>query len=640
MIVGTAGHIDHGKTALVRALTGVETDRLAEEKTRGISIALGYAYQPQPNGDVLGFIDVPGHERLIHTMLAGAAGIDFLLLIVAADDGVMPQTREHLQILDLLGIDQGAVALTKIDRVDKGRVSAVAQEIHRLVSGTGVAGCPVFPVSSVTGEGVDALRAHLFDQAAQQPAPSPRGGFRLAVDRSFSLKGTGTVVTGTVFSGSVDVGAELMVAPAGKTVRLRGLHAQDRPAESGRVGQRCALNLAGIDKDAVGRGDWILTPGLCLPVERFDARLQLSAQSPIALRQWSPVHLHLGATHQMAHLVMLEGDVLHPGGTAFVQVVPDRPMAALHGDRFIVRDAEARHTLGGGRVLDIFAPARKRRTPERLAALSAMEAAPVEARIARLLDLTDWGLDLAQLRAAWNCPELASLLPEDCRHVETAKASFALTESAWQGLGQRLLDGLTDYHTRLPEELGPDAARARRMWLPRLAPTIFEALVKALIDAGRLKRTGAWLHRPEHSLTLTDAEQTTAERILPLLRAAMLDPPWVRDIAKSLELDETEVRQLMRRLSGQGQLFQIVRDLFFVPEALEQLLDTVRRLEHEETGVRAAAFRDRTGIGRKRSIQILEYFDRIGLTRRVRDVHRLRADSPLADSGSSTVGKP
>ncbi|MBK1718323.1 selenocysteine-specific translation elongation factor [Thiocystis violacea] len=635
MIIGTAGHIDHGKTALVHALTGVDTDRLKEEKARGITIELGYAYQPLPNGEVLGFIDVPGHERLIHTMLAGAAGIDFLLLLVAADDGVMPQTREHLEIIERLGIARGAVALTKIDRVEAVRVEAVRREIVDLLATTRLAGAPLFPVSSISGDGIDALRQHLFEASERLLRRSEQGHFRLAVDRSFTLHGTGTVVTGTVFSGSVRVGDELMIAPGGRRVRLRGLHAQNQPAESGRIGQRCALNLAGVEKDEIERGDWIVAPPLGIPVERFDARLALSAQASRTLRHWFPVHLHLGAAHVMAHLVLLEGDRLAPGDSVFVQVVPDRPIGALHGDRFIVRDAEARQTLGGGRVLDILAPARKRRTQERLDTLAALEFdAPAE-RLGRLLDHAAWGLDLDRLQAAWNVPDLGALLSLDSRRIGTGAQSFAVAQSAWLILEQRLLQGLADYHERSAEELGPDAGRARRMWLPKLPLPMFNALVAELIQGGLLKRTGVWLHRPEHDLTLSPGEEATAERILPLLRREPLDPPWVRDLAKALDLDEAAVRRLMRKMSGQGTLFQVVRDLFYVPEAIERLAGVVRQLDAETGGVRAADFRDRTGLGRKRGIQILEYFDRIGLTRRVRDTHRLRADSPLADPAAS-----
>ncbi len=307
MIVGTAGHIDHGKTTLVRALTGVDTDRLPEEKARGISIELGYAYAPLANGEVLGFVDVPGHEKFVHTMLAGATGIDFALLVVAADDGVMPQTREHLNILNLLGIDAGAIALTKIDAVEATRVADVEHELRTLVANSPLADAPIFAVSGRSGAGIDALRSFL-DQRAQEHrigADDDRH-FRLAVDRSFTLPGVGTVVTGTVHSGEVEVGANVVVAPAGREVRLRGIHAQNRTSERGSVGQRCALNLAGIARDEIVRGDWIVAPSIALATSRVDARLTLVADEAASLRSGAPVHVHLGAAHVHGGFVVLD----------------------------------------------------------------------------------------------------------------------------------------------------------------------------------------------------------------------------------------------------------------------------------------------------------------------------------------------
>ncbi len=638
MIVGTAGHIDHGKTALVRALTGVDTDRLKEEKARGITIELGYAYQALEHGDVLGFIDVPGHERLIHTMLAGAAGIDFALLVVAADDGIMPQTREHLSILHLLGVGLGAVALTKIDRVESPRIAIVEQHVRALLAPTVLAEAPIFPVSAPSGTGIASLRAHLHTIARERPARAVAGEVRLAVDRSFSLKGTGTVVTGTLFSGCVEVGTDLMLSPRGLRVRLRGLHVQDRPATRGVAGQRCALNLAGIDKDAIQRGDWIVTPRLHHPVERFDARLRLTPDAPAALRHWSPVHIHLGAAHGMARVALLEGEQLQPGGNALVQLVLDRPLGALHGDPFIIRDGEARHTLGGGRVLDIFAPARKRKTPQRLHELATLEIEDPRERLARLVADAPWGLDLTRLGLAWNRRDLATLLPVDCQYLRRADEAYAVAGTVWQQLGNRLLEGLTDYHAHNAEELGPDAARARRMWLGKLPPTVFNTLVADAISRGVLRRTGAWLHRPEHTLQLNAKDTALAERVLPLLETRPLDPPWTRDIARALDLDETAVRKLLLKLSGQGLTYQVVHDLFYAPKAIEQLARVVCELELEHGEVRAAMFRDRIGIGRKRSIQLLEFFDRVGLTRRVRDTHRVRGDSALANAnGNASV---
>jgi len=623
VIVGTAGHIDHGKTTLVHALTGVDTDRLKEEKTRGISIELGYAYQPMNNGEILGFIDVPGHERFIHTMLAGAAGIDFALLVVAADDGVMPQTQEHLNILDLLGIKRGAVALTKIDRVDDARIAQVERDLHRLLAETHLASMRVFQVSAVTGRGVDALRGYLHEAAYTQPHPGTEGGFRLAVDRSFSLKGAGTVVTGTVFSGRVQVGDELRISPSGKTVRLRSLHVMNQAAQSGVAGQRCALNLVGVGKEAVRRGDWIVTPRLHAPSGRFDVRLTLSDHAPHALQHWAPVHLHLGAAHVMARVALLAGESLAPGDTALVQIVTDHPIGALHGDTFILRDGDARHTLGGGQVLDPKGPARKRRTSRRLAELASLQLADATQRLTQLLELTPYGLDMNSMAVSWNRENLADDLPPSSKLVRASSERWAFSERHWRNLHRQLLTDIEGFHALFPDELGPDTARARRMFLPRLPSVAFDVLIEELMAAGTLQRNGAWLHLPAHRITLSPQEDALYQRIRPRLEATF-DPPWVRDLARLSSHDEATMRRLLQKLARQGKLYQVVRDLFYLPDTVAQLAIVVHQLEVTAGETRAAEFRDRTGISRKRAIQVLEFFDRVGFTRRVGEAHRVR----------------
>jgi len=622
MIVGTAGHIDHGKTTLVHALTGVDTDRLAAEKLRGISIELGYAYQPLPGGGVLGFVDVPGHERFIHTMLAGAAGIDFALLVVAADDGVMPQTREHLNILHLLGIERGVVALTKIDRAEPGRLAEVERDLQQLLAETALAGIPIFPVSAPDGQGIDALRTHLHEAAQAMPSTTTDGGFRLAVDRSFTLKGAGTIVTGTVFAGSVQVGDDLMVTPSGRPVRLRSLHVMNRPAQWGQAGQRCALNLHGAGKDEIARGDWIAAPRLHAPTARFDVQLTLSPQAPAALAHWAPVHLHLGAAHVMARVALLEGERLSPGGSMLAQLVTDRPIGALHGDRFILRDADARHTIGGGKVLDPDAPARKRKTPQRLAELAALDLADTSQRLHQLLTLR--GLDLDRLAIHWNDKDPAAHLPIDSTLVRAGHVTWAFSAAHWTSLQDKLHTDLAAFHERFPDELGPDATRARRMFLPALPAAAFAALTDTLLATGVLRRSGPWLHLPTHSVALSREEDALYQRILPWLEEGAFDPPWVRDLARRAGCNEVSMRRLLQKQARQGKLYQVVRDLFYLPDSVAQLATLVQELEHMNGETRAAEFRDRSGLSRKRAVQVLEFFDRVGYTRRVREAHRLR----------------
>lgn len=646
MIVGTAGHIDHGKTTLVRALTGVDTDRLPEEKARGISIELGYAYTPIEQGNVLGFVDVPGHERFVHTMLAGATGIDLALLVVAADDGVMPQTREHLNILTLLDIGEGAIALTKIDAVSESRVGEVEREVRKLVASTQLAGAPIFPVSGRTNAGVGALRRFLEECARQHRASIDEAHFRLAVDRSFTLHGIGTVVTGTVHSGEVRVGADVVIAPDGRTARVRSIHAQDRDAELGTVGQRCALNLAGVARDHVKRGDWIVAPATALATDRFDARLTLLADERKSLRSGATVHVHVGAAHVSGRVVLLRAtpeadldrDAIAPGKSRLVQLVLHTPIAAWHGDRFIVRDASATRTIGGGQVLDPFAPARYRRSPERLAVLAALEKEPAAARLEALLEQASLGVDLKRFARAGNIRNLDALVrPLRARRVTGDSSDFAIGVDRWQALQRRAEEILAAFHIAHPDELGPDNARLKRMAFPRLDDALYRALVADLIAAGRIERGGPWVHLPGHSNAPSAQERALLETILPRLLDAPFDPPWVRDLAKNTAQPESLVRPALMRASKRGEIFQIVRDLFYHPVAVRDLAALASKLQQADGEVRAAAFRDLTGLGRKRAIQILEFFDRVGFTRRVQDRHLVRADSLLAsDIGGQT----
>lgn len=634
MIVGTAGHIDHGKTTLVRALTGVDTDRLKEEKERGISIELGYAYTLLDNGEVLGYVDVPGHERLVHTMVAGACGIDFALLVVAADDGVMPQTREHVAILELLDVTRGAVALSKIDRVDDDRLREVQAEVAAALAPTALHAAPIFPLNAAAPDdpGTAALRAHLYEVAAHLSQRRDEGLFRLAVDRVFTLPGHGTVVTGTVFSGRVSVGATVAVMPSGTAVRVRSIHAQNRASDVGRAGQRCALNLAGIEKSAVSRGDWLADPGALAPTTHVDVRLSLLSDSGARIRHWSPLHIHLGTTHRVAHVVLLESDNLSAGESGRAQLVFDTPICAVPGDRFIARDAQAAHTVGGGVVLDPLAPSRKRRAPERLRYLDALERLIEGQGLEPLLQHAPRGIRMADLVHLTGQPPESVPLPPDAVVIETTHERFVLLPSHWRSLREHALVALHDFHAKAPDEPGPDVGRLRRIALPDLPDALWRALIDTLAHEGVLVRSGPWLHAPEHSVKLSRSEEALAEKLQPLIARGRFDPPWVRDLAAAVREPEERVRKVLRMLAMQGALHQIVHDLFYDRDSVRELADVVTVLAQEHGAVEAARYRDAIGLGRKRTVQLLEFFDRVGYTRRVRDSHVLRAESGWRDS--------
>jgi selenocysteine-specific elongation factor len=680
MIVGTAGHIDHGKTTLVRALTGVDTDRLKEEKERGISIELGYAYVPLDRGlhvssaqdEVLGFVDVPGHERLVHTMAAGACGIDFALLVIAADDGVMPQTREHVAILELFGITRAAVALTKVDCVDDARVPAVRTEIGEFLAPTTFARAPVFPVNAVVrGDGgTEALREYLHGVAARdgRAAPGVAGSvgptgwvgptgalhpagalgstgeaattrhhardtrrsaqlFRLAVDRVFTLAGHGTVVAGTVFSGSVRTGDMVALFPSSLPARVRSIHAQNRPADMGRCGQRCALNLAGIDKQAIKRGDWIADSRLLAPTSRIDVRINLLPDGDIALKAWTPVHFHHGASHQTAHVVPLEGVAISSGHAGHAQLAFDAPLCAMPGDRFILRDAQAARTIGGGIVLDPFAPSRKRRSTERLRYLRALERMIAGDSLTALLAEAPYGIKLSEL------VRLTGEEPAECSiaagiiTIEGAHDRYVFSPERWQGLRERAVGALREFHADQPDEPGPDAGRLHRMALPQIPDDLWRRLVADLTADRTIYRSGPWLHLPGHAVTLSEGERMLALKLQPLIVAGRFDPPWVRDLAATINEPEDSVRRVLRKQVTQGAVFQVVHDLFYDRQSIGELATVISKLAREHGTVEAARYRDAVGLGRKRAIQILEFFDRVGHTRRMRDSHVLRADS-------------
>jgi len=624
MIVGTAGHIDHGKTALIKALTGTDADRLAEEKARGITIDLGFAYADLGGGTITGFVDVPGHERLIHTMLAGAGGIDFALLVVAADDGVMPQTREHLAILDLLGISKGIVALTKADLAGPERRAEVAAEIRAALAGTGLADAPILPVSAQTGKGIDTLRAALSSAEAETLARENAGLMRFAVDRSFTLSGAGTVVTGMMLSGRVALDDIVTVSPSGLTARVRGIHAQNRKAAEGLAGQRCALNLAGerVTKDAIHRGDIVLSSPLHAPTDRIDAVLTVLASEAKPIGTWFPARLHSHAAEAGARVVPLDGPVA-PGGEGLVQLVLDRSIAAAVGDRFILRDTSASRTIGGGRFLDLRPPARKRGTPERLALLAAARNADPANALCGLIAVAPVDLAAFLRDRALADGALPALLA--AAKAETV-GSLALSSKALEGLRAGLAERLAAFHAENPDLAGIGRERLRLALSPRLPKDAFLALLKAEAAAGRVVLDGAFLRLPGHEVRLSPADEDLWRRIHPhLLGEGRFRPPRVRDFAGTFGVDERVVRRVLNLVQKLGRADQIAHDHFFARETVREMADIVRDVaaKAEDGWFTAAAFRDRVQNGRKVAIQTLDFFDRLGLTLRKDDLRRI-----------------
>jgi len=630
VIVATAGHIDHGKTLLVKTLTGVDTDRLPEEKARGISIDLGFAYLPLANGELIGFVDVPGHERFVRNMLAGVCGIDYALLVVAADDGVMPQTREHLNILNLLHIQRGAAVITKIDRVDEARVKQVADEVRALLATTQLAGVKVMPVSAVSGAGISELRELLKHEAANLTS---RAGadqhFRYAIDRAFSVAGSGTVVTGTVFNGRVKPGDHLVISPAGNEVRVRGIQIQGKAAQQALAGQRCALNLTGTNLEAVSRGDWVLAPAIHHPTQRIAARVSVLPTETQALKHWTPVHLHLATADVTARVAIRRGENVAPGASAMLQLQLDKPVGTLHGDRFILRDQSATRTLGGGVVLDPLVSAQRKSREAREAELAALEQATPQATLDALIKLNR-PVDLQRFETLFNMPAAqAGALYDKATLVQIGKDTrIGIPRARHQQILDAVVPRLTEFHKVQPQAQGEETEALRKKLAPELSADAFGTLLRALADARKIEVSGSIARLPAHSTTANTADKKMWQLVQPALEAAGFNAPLVKDLALQLKLKDAIVKDFLYRKAKSGEVMRVPPERFYTRATLAKLAATAQATaQAQPNGIfTAAQYRDWTGLGRGLAIEILEFMDTAGVTQRIGDTRKMRKD--------------
>ncbi|WP_312605240.1 selenocysteine-specific translation elongation factor [Kosakonia cowanii] len=606
MIIATAGHVDHGKTTLIEAITGVNADRLPEEKRRGMTIDLGYAYWPQPDGRVPGFIDVPGHEKFLSNMLAGVGGIDHALLVVACDDGVMAQTREHLAILQLTGNPALTVALTKADRVDEARINEVREEVEQTLREFGYPQATLFVTAAAEMRGIDALRAHLL-QLPERAHPEHQR-FRLALDRAFTVKGAGLVVTGTALSGDVRIGDTLWLTGVNKPMRVRGLHAQNQPVEHAHAGQRIALNIAGdAEKEALSRGDWLLSQQPPAPTERVIVALH----SHTPLTQWQPLHIHHAASHVTGRVSLLEDGL--------AELVLDTPLWLADNDRLVLRDISARTTLAGARVVTLNSPRRGKRKADYLAWIADLaraedDAQALSAHLSRgAVDLTAFGW-ARQLSTSG----LNALLENPCFIRAGNNLLDAPIAARWQ---RKLLETLATYHQQHHDEPGPGRERLRRMALPMEDEALVLTLIERMRESGDIQSHHGWLHLPEHKAGFNDEQAQLWQKAAPLFGD---EPWWVRDLARETGVDEQVMRGVLRQAAQQGLITAIVKDRYYRNDRIVTFASMIRDLDQGRGSTSAADFRDQLNVGRKLAIQILEYFDRIGFTRRRGNDHILR----------------
>ncbi|MBC7106335.1 MAG: selenocysteine-specific translation elongation factor [Firmicutes bacterium] len=626
VVVGTAGHVDHGKTALVKALTGVDTDRLKEEKERGISIELGFALLRLPGGRRAAIVDVPGHERFVRTMLAGASGVDLVMLVIAADEGVRPQTREHLDIVQLLQVRRGLVVLTKIDLVDRDWLALVEEEVREFLRGTVLEGAPLVRVSSVTGEGLAEL-VSVLDRLAASVEPRPLGEYvRLPVDRVFTVTGFGTVVTGTLWSGQLALNDAVEVLPARLPTRVRSLQVHGERVPAARAGQRVAVNLAGVEVAQVSRGDVVATPGVLEPTRRLDVRLRLVPGAPRRLANRARVRVYLGTAEVLGRVVLLDAEELPPGGEALAQLELERPAVAARGDRFVVRSYSPMQTIGGGVVIDPHARRHRRWRPQLLASLEVMERGSARDQVAEYLRRHPGFLSPEEVARGTGLPRAAA--EGALRHLAAAGAvrevraeggeHFAAREvyDSWRRTAEA---ALADFHREYPlrEGLGKEELRSRRFGF--LSPRQFAFLLQALEEDGAVRAGRHTVALAGFRPTPDPAQREMLGRIEGALRAGGYQPPTWKEIGAGLAAPEREKGELLQYLLQQGTVVKVGEDLYFHREVVDEVRRKVTDFLREHGEITVGQMRDLLQSSRKYALPLLEYLDRERVTRRVGD---------------------
>jgi selenocysteine-specific elongation factor len=632
VIVGTAGHIDHGKSALVKALTGIDPDTLPEEKERGLTIELGFVFLNDPSYEKqIVFIDVPGHEKFVKTMVAGASSVDAALFVIAADEGISVQTREHFDILQLLRIPVGMVALTKSDLADEARLAELKEEVARFVEGTFLEGAPVVPVSAVTGAGVTEVRKTLQDIGRRLPARPDSGFFRLPVDRVFTMRGFGTVIAGTVLSGEVHVGDRVEIYPDKITARVRGIQVHKEQREKSSIGKRTALNLQDVDRELLRRGQVAALPGSLTPSQRMDARLRLIARSQAELKSRDRVRLHVGTDEIIGRVVLLDKDRLLPGESALVQFNVESPAVALLGDRFIIRTFSPLLTIGGGEILDGTPPRHKRFNADVLKGLGGWEGETTEIVEQSLLKSGTKPLSAAEVAVSVGRSQAdiqAALEPLVRRgsavQVGADKEIRYLAASAFENLRETVLETIKAYFEENPHQLQMPQSGLRARFLKMSDEATFRALLDGLEARKDIYKKDVHVGLPGREVKVAARDQEWMNAIERKFSAAKFEPPLEEDVRRELRLDPSIFRRLMHALFEQGKLVRLNVKVVYHRDAFQEAKQAVVAQLQKSKSITIAGLRDRLKMSRKYSHALLEYFDRTGLTKRLEDRHVLR----------------
>jgi len=631
IILGTAGHIDHGKTSLIKAMTGTDTDRLKEEKLRGITIELGFASLDLPGSQHLGIVDVPGHEKFVKNMVAGATGIDMVMMVVAADEGIMPQTREHMEICSLLDIRHGLVAMTKIDMVDEEWIELVKDDIEQYMQGTFLENAPVVPVSSQTGEGISGLISTLDKLAADLPERPTTSLFRLPIDRVFSMKGFGTVITGTLISGKVKTGDPVMVYPTSITSKVRGIQVHNRTIEEATAGQRTAINFQGLDRSVVNRGQVLAAPQALKSSYMIDVQVKYLKSNSKDLKNRSRFRFHAGTSEILGNLILLDREVLAPGDATVAQIRLDTPVALVANDRFVLRSYSPVRTVGGGIILNPIPPKHKRMRPDVITGLNNLIESEPSATLSHHIRESGYnGLAYSDLRLVTGLKDkvidqaLGLMLSRKEVILMDKDEKIYIHEDTAKNMRKKVLESLTQYHSTYPLKPGISKEELRSKFPSVKNPKLMTLMLNRMANDNELVLDEKIIHLAGHTVSLGVDQNTIRKKILTTYAATGLMPPYFRDLIKTLETNESTARDVLNLLVQDRKLIKVKEDLYFHAEVVEKLHQELVSFLRDHEEITTAEFKDMTGASRKYVIPLFEYFDAQNITIRIGDIRKLR----------------
>ncbi|UCE51102.1 MAG: selenocysteine-specific translation elongation factor [Desulfobacterales bacterium] len=631
IILGTAGHIDHGKTSLIKAVTGIDTDRLKEEKERGITIELGFASLDLPSGQHLGIVDVPGHEKFVKNMVAGATGIDIVVMVIAADEGVMPQTREHMEICALLGIQYGMVVLTKIDLVDEEWLELALDDVREFIQGTFLEDSPIVPVSSVNGQGIPEFINTLDELSQKVPERQPQSIFRLPIDRVFTMKGFGTVITGTLISGRVQVGESIEIYPAGITSKVRGIQVHNQSVQEAEAGMRTAINFQGLEKTAIQRGEVLSSPGALKSSYMVDVSLHFLNSNAKSIKNRSLVRFHTGTSEILGNLILLDREELSPGDTTVAQLRLNSPVALIREDRFVIRSYSPVRTIGGGEVLNPIPQKHKRFKDNIVEELKNLSHQAPEEIISYYVNASGYqGISFSDLKIMTNLPEkqLESVLQNHLSKKTIIQADkenrIYIHNNSLEKLKKNILNYLAKYHSAYPLKAGMPKEELKTKLPPALPAKLYNLSLNLMIKGNQIVQEENTVRLATHTISLGADQADVRDKILDTYLRSGLQPPYFKELSKTLDINPNRAKDVLMHLVDEALIVKIKEDLYFHAKAIDELKKRLVEFLETKGEITTPQFKKMTGVSRKYVIPLAEYFDAKNVTLRVGDFRKLR----------------